>query len=207
MSLIRKRFQMSNTHVVRNCYSERCKYSLHSHTAILDCYWHANELDNAMMALDFGLVSKFIKPIIRAFDNSVLMWKKDNKEYRDFIKSTTDRWIELPFSPSAEMLAKMFVYNFDKITSDLRSSLKNGEDKYVSFERAEYHETRTGFARTYEQELHWEIQQKKELETLLDFESFEVGDELKTSAGESVLVFYSSVDNIEIKTPEMQVPI
>ena len=148
MFKIRKSFKITNSHIVRNCYSERCKYSLHTHTAIVECFWEAKALDRAGMVADFGLLSRHIKPIMKMFDEAVFIWRFDNREYRNFIKSTTDKWIEVPFTPSAEVLASMFSYVLNNMTSKMiaKGFFQNGEDTSIRYDKTIYHETRSGYA-------------------------------------------------------------
>lgn len=140
-----KKFNLINTHIVRNCYSSRCKYSLHTHTVELECCWGSNNVDNAGMVMDFGLIKDTIKKFIMLFDKSVLIWKKDNPEYIDFVKQTTDRWIEIPFSPSAEQLSAMYTYALTYFTKAIQFS---NNEKGVKYLYTVYHETRTGRAKT-----------------------------------------------------------
>ena len=48
--IIRKRFRVESSHVVRNCTSERCSHSHHGHSAVIDVFFEGRQLDNAQMA-------------------------------------------------------------------------------------------------------------------------------------------------------------
>jgi len=142
--IIRKLFKLNNAHIVRNCYSERCKYSLHAHTADLEVFFEAMQLDNAGMVMDFGVTKNVFKPFLKMHENACLFWKNDSSEYKDFIKSKTDNWIELTFSPSAEQLSAYFYVYFNSFLSRLK--LANNEDPEIKLHKVRYHETRTGWA-------------------------------------------------------------
>jgi len=142
--IIRKQYTLNNAHIVRNCYSDRCKYSLHAHTAIIETFYSSNKVDNAGMLMDFGLGKVTMKPFVELHQNAVLMWKEDSEAYKDFVKSKTDNWIELTFTPSAELLAAYFQLNFSTLLD--RIQFANNEDESITLIKTRYHETRTGFA-------------------------------------------------------------
>ena len=53
---IRKEFTFNNAHIVRNCSSDRCKYTAHAHTYRVEVFLKSDKLDNGYMAVDFGLL-------------------------------------------------------------------------------------------------------------------------------------------------------
>ena len=141
---IRKQFKVNSAHIVRNCYSNRCKYSLHAHTAEIEAFFIANKVDRAGMVMDFGITKNIFKPFLQLHHDAVLLWNKDSESYRNFIKSKTDNWIELSFTPSAELLSA-YIYLYLNNMLD-RVQYKNKEDKDLSLKSIRYHETRTGWA-------------------------------------------------------------
>jgi len=201
MMVIRKLFKVNNTHIVRNCYSDRCKYSLHAHTADIEVFLEGQKLDNAGMLLDFGITKKVFKPFLDIHDNAVLIWKYDNKEYKDFIKSKTDNWIELSFTPSAELLAAYFQLHFDSFLD--RIKLKNDEDHNLSIIKTRYHETRTGWAEANNIDVLSLLTDQKQvlmIDKVGDVVSAKI-DEFEKNTG--VLLFGDK--EIEIEAPEIQV--
>jgi len=142
--LIRKAFTLNNAHVVRNCYSNRCKYSLHAHTAVIETFIQGNKVDNAGMLMDFGVAKIVLKPFLELHQDAVLLWMHDSKTYKDFVKSKTDSWIELTFTPSAELLSAYFQFYFSSLLS--RVKLNNNEDTNIEILKTRYHETRSGWA-------------------------------------------------------------
>jgi len=142
--LIRKAFTLNNAHVVRNCYSNRCKFSLHAHTAVIETFIQGSKVDNAGMLMDFGIAKIVLKPFLELHQDAVLLWMHDSKKYKDFIKSKTDNWIELTFTPSAELLAAYFQFYFNSLIG--RIELKNNEDENIEIIKTRYHETRSGWA-------------------------------------------------------------
>jgi 6-pyruvoyltetrahydropterin/6-carboxytetrahydropterin synthase len=141
--IIRKKFNVESAHIVRNCTSERCSHSIHGHSAVIEVFLESNFLDNAQMVYDFGLMKSTIKQFVDSMDHCYLLCSQDSEEFKSFIKSTCDRWIELPFNPSAEMLS-MFI--FSGVSRILENTIfKNGED-YVRVNSVRYSETDTGYA-------------------------------------------------------------
>ena len=152
--IIRKLFKAKSTHLVRNCYSERCKFSIHSHTGIIEVFLEANKLDNAGMIVDFGVLKNEVKDFIDSFDHAYLLWNKESDDYKQFIYNNSDRWIELPMSPSAESLAVIMLYVIDKILC--KTQLNNNEGE-ITVRSVRYHETATGYAEAFLSDFHMMI--------------------------------------------------
>ena len=143
---ITKIFTFEGSHVVRNCTSDRCSHSVHGHSYKVEVCFAADTLDNAQMVMDFGLMKGSIKALIDAFDHTHVICSKDSKEYREFFKKHNDRWIEVPFNPSAEMLSLCLLRLIDLINE--YTHYANGEGKVVP-KSVTVHETATGRATSY----------------------------------------------------------
>lgn len=141
--IIRKKFNVESAHIVRNCTSERCSHSIHGHSAVIEVFLESNVLDNAQMVYDFGLMKSTIKQFVDSMDHCYLLCANDSGDFKNFIKSNCDRWIELPFNPSAEMLSMFIFSGVDRILKN--TVFKNGED-YIRVNSVRYHETTTGYA-------------------------------------------------------------
>ena len=142
--IIRKRFRVESSHVVRNCTSERCSHSHHGHSAVIDVFFEGRHLDNAQMLMDFGLMKGAIKDWIDSMDHCALICTKDDPEYVEFFKKFNDRYILIPFNPSAEMLSIFIMHYINRILDN--TQFHNGEDR-VRCVNVEYNETVTGMAR------------------------------------------------------------
>jgi 6-pyruvoyltetrahydropterin/6-carboxytetrahydropterin synthase len=147
---IRKKFSFEGSHIVRNCSSERCKYSIHGHSYVLEIFLTADRLDNGHMIYDFGLLKGFIKDFIDNFDHSTMFWDQDDPEYIDFIKTHSLRWVSLPVSSSAEALALVFLKAFNFILD--QTEFSNGEGD-VRVSSVIVHETATGYAESVLEDL------------------------------------------------------
>lgn len=141
---IRKEFRVESAHIVRNCTSHRCSHSIHGHSAVIEVFLESTNLDNAGMVYDFGLMKGTVKSFIDSMDHCYILCDKDDPEFRDFIKKTCDRWIELPFNPSAECLSMFVKWGVSKILSNTRTA--NGESLDLHCTGVRYHETTTGWA-------------------------------------------------------------
>ena len=141
---IRKEFSVESAHKVRNCTSHRCSHSIHGHSAVIEVFLESTYLDNAGMVYDFGLMKGTVKSFIDSMDHCYILCDKDDPEFRDFIKKTCDRWIELPFNPSAECLSMFVMWGVSKILSNTRTM--NGESNNLRCTGVRYHETATGWA-------------------------------------------------------------
>lgn len=148
--VIRKEFRVESAHIVRNCTSERCSHSIHGHSAVIELFFESDQLDNAQMVMDFGLMKSSIKQFIDSMDHCYLLCDKDKPEFKEFITKECDRYIIMPFNPSAEMLS---LYIFKNVSNILElTNLANGEQN-VKLKAVRYHETVTGYAECNEDDL------------------------------------------------------
>ena len=152
--IIRKRFRVESSHVVRNCTSERCSHSHHGHSAVIDVFFEGRHLDNAQMLMDFGLMKGTIKEWIDSMDHCALICTKDDPEYVEFFKKFNDRYILIPFNPSAEMLSIFIMHYINKI---LDNTVFNNDEGSIRCVNVEYNETVTGMARCdkLDEDLNW----------------------------------------------------
>lgn len=142
--IIRKKYRVEMGHIVRNCSSKRCAHSMHGHSAIIEVLLEGSKLDNAGMLYDFGLMKGSVKQFIDMFDHCYVFWDNDDPEYIESIKKFCDRWISLPFNPTAEMLSIMFMNAINQI---IRYTKKyNGEAGDLVCTGVIYHETESGYA-------------------------------------------------------------
>jgi len=148
--IIRKQFKYNGQHIVRNCSSERCKFSIHSHSYVVEVFFTADGFDNGGMLVDFGLMKGTIKDLVDSFDHAYSMWDKESDDFKDFIYKNSDRYIEMPVTPSAEQYSLMFLYMIDKIVS--ATKFNNGE-KNPRVHSVRVHETRSGYAEAFREDL------------------------------------------------------
>ena len=144
--IIRKLFKFENAHIVRGCSTVKCRSSLHGHSYRVELLFESNFLDNGQMVYDFGLMKQNMKALVESFDHAVALWSEDDKEYLRDMKKHSDRWIQLPVSPSAEQFSRVIFLLIDKLLQ-LTSSV-NGE-KAVKLNSVIVHETATGYAQCF----------------------------------------------------------
>lgn len=147
---IRKLFKFENAHIVRNCSSERCKYSIHGHSYQIELILQAHRLDHGQMVYDFGLLKSSIKDIIDSFDHAICFWSKDDSDYIDACKKFSNRWVSLPVSPSAEQFSRVIFFWAKQILE--QTQMQNGEAD-VSVYSVIAHETATGYAQCFEDDV------------------------------------------------------
>lgn len=141
--VIRKLFKFEAAHIVRNCSSERCKYSIHGHSFKVEVFLTSRRLDRGGMVLDFGLLKREVGMVLDAFDHSTLVWDRDNQEYIDAVSKFSERVIMMPFTPSAESLSILLFMLIDSVLKN--TVFKNGE-KMVKLKSVRVWETETGWA-------------------------------------------------------------
>lgn len=150
--IIRKQFKFEGAHIVRNCSSERCKKSIHGHSYVVEVFIKSSGFDNGMMIMDFGLMKGTIKDFIDGFDHAYSMWNKESNNFKEFMKINSDRWIEMPVSPSAEAYSLML---FKVIDSIIKATEFNNGEKDVELYSVRVHETTTGYAESFREDMSW----------------------------------------------------
>lgn len=148
---ITKIFKFEGSHVVRNCSSHRCSHSVHGHSYQVELTFEARHLDNAQMAYDFGLMKGTIKEFIDSLDHCHVICSNDSEEYVKFFQAHNDRWVMVPFNPSAEMLS-IFIMRWVQIILE-QTVTNNGEDKSLKIKNVTVWETATGRAKCDEQDI------------------------------------------------------
>jgi len=162
--IIRKQFKFENAHIVRGCSTQRCRASVHGHSYKVELLFESNYLDNGQMVYDFGLMKQNMKELIDSFDHAITLWDKDDADYIRDMKKHSDRWVQLPVSPSAEQFSRVIFVMIDTLLK-LTNSI-NGE-KEVKLHSVIVHETETGYAQGFEEDAYSELMGKIDLEKIL----------------------------------------
>ena len=147
--IIRKEFKFENAHIVRGCSSVKCRSSLHGHSYRVELLFESNFLDKGQMVYDFGLMKQNMKALVESFDHAITLWNGDEEQYISDMKIHSDRWVELPVSPSAEQFSRVIFVMINKLLK-LTSTI-NGE-KEVKLHSVIVHETQTGYAQAFEED-------------------------------------------------------
>ncbi len=151
--LIRKLFKFENAHIVRDCTTQRCSENIHGHSYKIEVLLESNYLDNGQMVYDFGLTKRYIKEIIDSFDHAITLWSKDDKNYVEAMKTYSNRWVELPVSPSAEQFSRVIYLMVERVLAC--TDMQNGE-RDVTLHSIIVHETETGYAQGFKEDAHSE---------------------------------------------------
>jgi 6-pyruvoyltetrahydropterin/6-carboxytetrahydropterin synthase len=151
--IIRKLFKFENAHIVRGCSTIKCRSSLHGHSYKVEVLFSSDFLDNGQMVYDFGLTKQHIKELVESFDHAITLWSKDANEYKNDMKKHSQRWIELPVSPSAEQFSRVIFVLLDAL---LNLTCKQNGEKEVLLYSIIVHETDTGYAQCFRQDAYSE---------------------------------------------------
>lgn len=151
--LIRKLFKFENAHIVRDCTTRRCSENIHGHSYKIEVLLESNYLDDGQMVYDFGLTKRTIKELIDSFDHAITLWSKDDKNYVESMKTYSNRWIELPVSPSAEQFSRVIYLLVERVLAC--TDMQNGE-REVTLHSIIVHETETGYAQGFKEDAHSE---------------------------------------------------
>ena len=181
--IIRKEFKFENSHIVRNCSSERCRASIHGHSYRIEVLFESNVLDHGQMVYDFGLMKRHIKELIDSFDHAITLWDGDSPEYLEAMKGHSVRWVQLPVSPSAEQFSRVFFVLIDRLMQ--LTSTQNGE-RDVKLHSIIIHETATGYAQGFREDAYSKMMGVIDLDRILfsdgvqaDWSEREMFDKLK----------------------------
>ncbi|NAR92531.1 6-pyruvoyl trahydropterin synthase family protein [Acinetobacter haemolyticus] len=169
--LIRKLFKFENAHIVRNCTSDRCKRSIHGHSYKVELLLKASKLDHGQMVYDFGLLKGVIKELFDSFDHAICYWQKDDPAYIDACKTFSARWIALPVSPSAEQFSRIFFYLAQQV---LNSTITQNGEGDVEVYSVIVHETDTGYAQSFQEDIDNEQMGALSLEQIIFSEQVQV---------------------------------
>lgn len=95
-------------------HSGKCR-NMHGHTWKIKIIVAGNELDEIGMLVDFSILKKKLKNVLKEFDHSVILWDCDenNERITHHIKME-DKLVLLKYNPTAEYLSK---YIYEKIGS------------------------------------------------------------------------------------------
>ena len=162
--LIRKLFKFENAHIVRDCTTQRCSENIHGHSYKIEVLLESNYLDDGQMVYDFGLTKRTIKEMIDSFDHAITLWSKDDAKYIEAMKKYSNRWVELPVSPSAEQFSRVIYLMVERILAC--TDMKNGE-REVKLHSIIVHETETGYAQGFYEDAHSSLMGKIHLEEIV----------------------------------------
>ena len=127
------------------------------------------------MVYDFGLMKQNMKALVESFDHAITLWSKDSQEYKDDMKKHSQRWVELPVSPSCEQFSRVIFVMIDKLLK--LTSCVNGE-KEVKLHSVIVHETQTGYAQAF-----YEDAYSKNM-GLIELEDIVFSDEVRDGFGD-----------------------
>lgn len=144
--IIRKLYRFEASHIVRNCSSDRCKYSVHGHSFRCELLLTADRLDGGQMVYDFGLLKGGVKDFLDGFDHASLFWDKEAPAYVKAMKDNSKRWVSLPVSPTAEQLTRVI---FVAVQAMLDNTVKTNGDETARVHSVILHETETGYAQCF----------------------------------------------------------
>jgi 6-pyruvoyltetrahydropterin/6-carboxytetrahydropterin synthase len=168
--IIRKLFKFENAHIVRGCSTQRCRASLHGHSYKIEVLFESDYLDNGQMVYDFGLMKQGIKDLIDSFDHAIALWDGDDEHYLADMKRHSNRWVQIPVSPSAEQFSRLIFVMVDKLF--WFTTTVNGE-KMVKLASIIVHETETGYAQCFRGDAY------SEKMGLIDLERIVFSDEIR----------------------------
>jgi len=162
--LIRKLFKFENAHIVRDCTTQRCSENIHGHSYKIEVLLESNYLDDGQMVYDFGLTKRYIKELIDSFDHAITLWSKDDSDYISAMKKHSNRWVELPVSPSAEQFSRVIYLMVERVLAC--TDMQNGE-REVKLHSIIVHETETGYAQGFKEDAHSQLMGTIHLEDIV----------------------------------------
>lgn len=197
--IIRKLYRFEAAHIVRNCSSDRCKYSVHGHSFRVELLLSADRLDRGQMVYDFGLLKNHVKCFLDGFDHATLFWEKEAPAYVKAMKDNSKRWVQLPVSPTAEQLTRVI---FVAARALLNNTEKANADDSARVHSVILHETETGYAQCFEADADNESMGKIDLSRVV------FSDQVKAEWSDSKMWDkLLSGARFPAKAPEQQIPL
>ncbi len=190
--LIRKLFKFENAHIVRDCTTQRCSENIHGHSYKIEVLLESNYLDDGQMVYDFGLTKRYIKELIDSFDHAITLWSKDDVKYIEAMKRYSNRWVELPVSPSAEQFSRVIYLMVERVLAC--TDMQNGE-REVKLHSIIVHETETGYAQGFKEDAHSALMGKIVLEDITFSQQVQ-------SEWSDVNLWHKLLNNVSIKNPK-----
>jgi 6-pyruvoyltetrahydropterin/6-carboxytetrahydropterin synthase len=124
----------------------------------------SNYLDHGQMVYDFGLMKRYIKELIDSFDHGITLWSGDDAVYLEAMKAHSNRWIELPVSPSAEQFSRVIFLMVERVLAC--TQMQNGE-REVKLHSIIVHETDTGYAQAFREDAHSKLMGEIDLNRII----------------------------------------
>ncbi|MCT4674217.1 MAG: 6-pyruvoyl trahydropterin synthase family protein [Prolixibacteraceae bacterium] len=147
--IITKIFRFEGAHIVRGCSSVRCRENIHGHSYRVEVSLKSDKLDKGFMVMDFSLLAR-VKEFIDSFDHSYSVWHKESDAFMEMVSTYNKRHVTMPISPSAEGYSLLFFYVIDRI---IRNTSFANEEGNVSLYSVKVHETETGSATCFKEDL------------------------------------------------------
>jgi 6-pyruvoyltetrahydropterin/6-carboxytetrahydropterin synthase len=117
----------------------------------VEILFESDFLDHGQMVYDFGLMKQNMKDLIESFDHAIALWSGDDADFLQDMKKHSERWVELPISPSAEQFSRVIFLMVERLLS--LTTTRNGE-KEVYLHSVIVHETQTGYAQCFAKDAH-----------------------------------------------------
>ncbi len=147
--IIRKKFKTEGpAHIVRNCSTAKCAKSIHGHSYVWEVKFEGMALDNGGMIVDFSLMKDEIGRFFDLLDHSHMQWDKDTETL--FFEKYSERYVRVPFTPSAENLA---LFALKVVTRIVKNTLYANNEKNFDVYSVTCHETETGCAEAFIKDL------------------------------------------------------
>jgi len=162
--IIRKLFKFENAHIVRGCSTIKCSQNIHGHSYRVEVLIESNYLDNGDMVYDFGLMKLAIKELIDSFDHAITIWARDDFNYIKDMKKYSQRWIELPVSPSAEQFSRVIYLIIERVLS---LTVMQNSERDIRLNSIIVHETQTGYAQAFKEDAHSKLMGKIKLKDII----------------------------------------
>jgi 6-pyruvoyltetrahydropterin/6-carboxytetrahydropterin synthase len=197
--IIRKLYRFEAAHIVRNCSSDRCKYSVHGHSFRCELQLAADRLDRGQMVYDFGLLKNHVKCFLDGFDHATLFWEKESPAYAKAMKEHSKRWVQLPVSPTAEQLTRVI---FVAARAILDNTEKANADEGARVHSVILHETETGSAQCFAEDADNASMGKIDLKRVV------FSDQVKSEwADPRMWDKLLAGERFKAKAPELQIPL
>lgn len=105
MRIIKSFKKTETAHIVRNAFSERCKFNFHGHAYFYEVALDGKVQENGMV-LDFKQLSP-IKLFLDQFDHSSILWEEEKSCLKEMFIHEFDRVLIMKKNPTAENMCRL----------------------------------------------------------------------------------------------------
>jgi 6-pyruvoyl-tetrahydropterin synthase len=143
MYRIRKSYSIEYAHQLKHAFTSCCHETIHGHSGVVELFFECDVLNDDKMVVDFGEVSKLIKPYIMTYDHALFMPSDMDPAYLETLGKFNTKLTITRDNPTAESFAEIMYWDIKGILTIAREDNPGWSWKLTA---VRFHETTSGYA-------------------------------------------------------------